>query len=146
MIRAVVDTNALASGIIGTLLETSVPGHILRAWRAGAFALVVSEPILHELARTLHKPYFRRRLREAQLTAVLRLLREEAVVQALTVTVAGIATHPEDDCILATALSGHADYLVTGDRKLQDLEEYQGVRILSPRQFLALLIQMEEES
>ena len=40
----------------------------------------------------------------------------------------------------------HADYLVTGDRKLQDLEEYQGVRILSPRQFLALLIQMEEES
>jgi predicted nucleic acid-binding protein len=50
-----------------------------------------------------------------------------------------VATHPEDDLVLATAVSAHADYLVTGDRKLQRLGSYQGVRILSPREFLAVL-------
>jgi predicted nucleic acid-binding protein len=48
----------------------------------------------------------------------------------------GVATHSEDDLILATAVSAEADYLVMGDRKLQDLVTYEGVTIASPRQFL----------
>jgi hypothetical protein len=44
-----------------------------------------------------------------------------------------VATHPEDDLILATALSGAADYLITGDSKLQKLGTFQSVTILSPR-------------
>ncbi len=44
-----------------------------------------------------------------------------------------------DDLILATAMSSQADYLVTGDKQLQDLGTYQGVTILSPRAFLDLL-------
>jgi hypothetical protein len=57
----------------------------------------------------------------------------------ITVSVAGTATHPEDDLILATALSVGVDYLVTGDSKLQRLRSYQGVTILSPRAFLEAL-------
>jgi len=41
--------------------------------------------------------------------------------------------------VLATAVAGHAAYLVTGDLGLQALERYQGVEILSPRLFLDLL-------
>lgn len=43
------------------------------------------------------------------------------------------------DRILATALSGRADYLVTGDRQLQQLGTYRTVAIVSPRAFLDLL-------
>jgi predicted nucleic acid-binding protein len=50
--------------------------------------------------------------------------------------VAGIATHPEDDLIVATALSAKADYLVTGDRKLLELGTYAGITFVSPRGFL----------
>lgn len=57
----------------------------------------------------------------------------------LTYEVRGVASHPEDDRILATAASVHVDYLVTGDRKLQQLGEYVGVKIVSPRQFLEIL-------
>ena len=53
--------------------------------------------------------------------------------------VAGVATHPEDDAILATALSVQVPYLVTGDRPLLTRGAYGGTRLLSPRQFLAVL-------
>lgn len=139
MIRAVLDTNALASGILGILIERSVLGHILRRWRAGAFLLIVSQPILVESERTLRKPYFQRRLTEQQITAVLDLLRTEAMLQPITATASGAATHPEDDVILATAASARADYLVTGDGQLQRLGAHQGVTILSPRAFLDVL-------
>lgn len=41
--------------------------------------------------------------------------------------------------MLATALSGQAAYLVTGDAQLQRLEAYEGITILSPREFLDVL-------
>jgi predicted nucleic acid-binding protein len=41
--------------------------------------------------------------------------------------------------VLAAAVSANSDYLVTGNRKLQALGMYEGVRILSPRQFLDVL-------
>lgn len=63
----------------------------------------------------------------------MRLLRRTAVQTPITVEVRGVATHPEDDLILATALSAGAQYLATGDLKVQRLGTYQGVRLLSPR-------------
>jgi predicted nucleic acid-binding protein len=55
-------------------------------------------------------------------------------------TVNGVATHPEDDLVLSTALSGKADYLVTGDKRfVARVATYQGVRLISPRDFLTLL-------
>ncbi len=57
----------------------------------------------------------------------------------ITVTVQGVASHPEDDLILATAVSARADYLVTGDRQLLALGTFQGVQIVSPRDFVAIL-------
>lgn len=57
----------------------------------------------------------------------------------LTVEVAGIATHREDDLILATALSGDASFLVTQDRQLLKLGSYRGLQIVPPGRLLAIL-------
>jgi hypothetical protein len=57
----------------------------------------------------------------------------------ITVEVRKVATHPEDDVVLATALSADAEYLATGDRKLQVLGSYRTVTILPPRAFVDLL-------
>ena len=42
----------------------------------------------------------------------------------ITAHVQGVATHAEDDLVLATAESAQADYLITGDKKLQRLGTY----------------------
>jgi predicted nucleic acid-binding protein len=47
---------------------------------------------------------------------------------------------PEDDPILATALSAHVDYLVTGDQRLRDrVPSFQGIPLVSPAAFLDVL-------
>ena len=50
-----------------------------------------------------------------------------------------ICRDADDDVVLATALAGKADVIVTGDDDLLVLKEFRGIRILSPRQFLELL-------
>jgi predicted nucleic acid-binding protein len=109
------------------------------AWRSGQFKVIVSVPIVEELERTLQKPYFHRSLTDTQSSRFLKLLRQRATVSPITASVRGIAPRPEDDVILATAASAKVGYLVTGDRKLQQVGTYQGVSILSPRRFLETL-------
>ena len=50
-----------------------------------------------------------------------------------------VATHPEDDIVLATAESGKAKYIVTGDYGLQDLKQYKDIQIVSPQAFSTIL-------
>ncbi len=47
----------------------------------------------------------------------------------------------DDDVVLATAVAGRADVIVTGDVDLLTLKKFGDVRILSPRQFLEVLDQ-----
>lgn len=91
------------------------------------------------MARTFDEPYFAARLTPQQRANNLALVRDEATVTPVIVEVRGVATHPEDDVVLATAVSNKADYLVTGDTKLLRLGTYKGVRIVSPREFLGNL-------
>jgi putative PIN family toxin of toxin-antitoxin system len=133
--KVVLDTNILASGAISAAGTLST---IVDAWRSGQVKVIVSAPILEELERTLQKPYFRRYLTATQSSRFLKLLQKRATVSPITVSVQGIATHLEDDVILATAVSAKADYLVTGDTKLERLGTYKAVTILSPRRFVAI--------
>lgn len=135
--RVVVDTNTLASGSLGKS-GSPVTG-VVDAWRAGTFVLVVSPDILDELSRTLAKPYFTEHLTPDDIAAFFDLLHIAAELVTVAGTLAGIATHPEDDRILEAAITARADYLVTGDTKLQNLKQFQGVTIVSARQFVTLL-------
>jgi len=87
------------------------------------------------------KPYYRSRRSDAQIDAAMLVLITEASFSVPTVGIYDVATHPEDDLVLATAVSAHVDYLVTGDKQVRRLEAIQGVSIVSPRHFLTLLEQ-----
>ena len=138
MISAVLDTNIIVSG---TIVAGGIPDRLLQAARAGQFTLVTSDVIVAEAVRALGRDRVRRKYRIAgdDVERVRQLLEQELVSTPITVQVAGVATHPEDDMILATAVSARADYLVTGDVQLQRLETYRGVAIVSPRRFLEIL-------
>jgi putative PIN family toxin of toxin-antitoxin system len=141
VIRATIDTSVLAPAIRRAGQTSYALAPVLQAWRAGSFELIVSEHILDELQRTLATAYFSRYLTSTDQQAALDLFRYDATLVELTVSVQGVATHPEDDAILATALSGHADYLVTNDRQLLRLGVYSSIMIVTPRDFLTILQQ-----
>jgi len=134
------DANVLASGM--TRLQThpdAAPAQFIHAWRANRFSLVLSDHLLAEVDHALAKPYFARRLSEADRASIRQLLNHQARLTTLTVVVSGVATHPEDDLVLATALSGHAQFVVTGDHGLLQLMQYRGLILLSVHEFLATL-------
>ncbi|CAA9555468.1 MAG: hypothetical protein AVDCRST_MAG59-2124 [uncultured Thermomicrobiales bacterium] len=134
----VCDANVLASGTLGLRRTHSAPGAVLRQILRGDVAVALSEPILREFARTLEKPYFAARLTEEERRATVNSVWDVALDALLTREVHGVATHPEDDLVLAPALSVTAEFLVTGDKALLALGPWEGVQIVAPATFLAL--------
>lgn len=139
MIRAVLDGNAIASGMARFRTGTSPPAVIPRAWVTGDFELLVSDHILREVVNTLAKPYFVEHVDIEVTREMLESLAEHATHVRITHSVSGVASHPEDDRVLEAALSAGADYLVTGDGPFQKVESYGGVVIISPRAFHEIL-------
>jgi putative PIN family toxin of toxin-antitoxin system len=138
VIRAVLDANTIISAM---LVRGGLPARILDAAYAVAFLCFSGDAIVREVFRTLDSHRIRRKY-SFDMTDMIRLrafLQSDLVYTPITVDVRGVASHPEDDLILATAASAKADYLVTGDRQLLALGRYQGVEIVTPRAFATIL-------
>ncbi len=114
--RAVVDTNLFVSG---TILKRGNPYRLLLAWRASAFTLLLTGQQREELEDVFGRPAITERYRINQ-TEVEELRSgfdaAEPVVPSEAVPV--YVRDPKDVKILAAALGGGADYLVTGDQDL----------------------------
>lgn len=139
MRRVVLDANVLISGVLSKDRPESTMGQLMRAWELRRFHLIVSPPLIEEVERNLTRLRFGGRVATADMDAFVLLLRQFAELTPLTVAVHGVATHPEDDLMLATAVSAAAEALVTGDKGLLQLGAHLGVVIVSPRAFLTSL-------
>ena len=78
-------------------------------------------------------------LTAAEITGIVQLLHSHALVVSGRVTIPRTARDPRDDHVLACAVEGGADYIVSGDRDLLNLEAFRGIPIISPAAFAALL-------
>lgn len=133
--RAVLDTSVLVS----SFLFGGISAQLL-ARADDAFELLLSPSLLEELARTLRKPKFARRgLTESDIIAFSTRLRLLGDVVSGLVVIPTFVPDPDDTHVLACAVEGRADYLVTGDKELLQLVSYQDTKIVSPREFLRLL-------
>lgn len=142
MIQVVLDVNVLVSGFPA---ERGAPAELIERWLAREFHLVLSEHILDGVARAWANAYYRTRYQGDEPRQALDLLRARATMVMPVSTVRGIAADDEDDLVLATAVAGSAAYLVTGDRRLREVASYERVTILTPREFLAQLIDAESD-
>jgi hypothetical protein len=136
MRRVVLDANQFVSSL---LVKVGLPAQVLDAWRMGAYQLIVSPAILEEVEHTLGYERIRRKYNITQL-AVQQLIQEltsSALVVAGMADVAGtIPEDPDDKIVLACAVDGGADWIVSGDRHLLNLGSYRAIPILSARAFL----------
>lgn len=127
--RAVLDSNVL----ISAALWRGAPNHCLLAAEAGLYELVSSEPIFDELRAKLIEKFQSTPGEADQIVAGLRRL---AHTVPLTGRAGWIPSDPTDDKFVETALVGNAEVIVSGDHHLRDAREIDGVRVLSPREFL----------
>jgi uncharacterized protein len=138
MIRAVLDANVIVSGVIreadppGQLLKGALEGGSLRSWRPGP------------CCRRWPKSCGRQRSGDhqwdqAQLLALIARLHRHSQMTPGKLQVRVIADDPDDNAVLACAKEGNAAYIVTGDRDLLSLGDYEGIAIVTPVQFLRTL-------
>jgi len=139
MLRAVINTNVIVSGILS---RKGAPAEILNAWRERRFLLVSSSAIVMEVQAVLQYPHIRLKypLKDEEIALVTRLLEMDALVVPGKADVVGsIPADPKDEKFLACALDGQVDVIVSGDHHLLDLGIYRDIPILSARQFLQQL-------
>ena len=132
-LRLVIDTNVLVSAL---LIGSSLPARLLLLWREGRFDLVTSAEQLDELARVTRYPKIRERLSPALAGQLLGELRRLAIVVEELPDIT-VSTDPHDGYLLAMAMVGGAEFLVSGDKRdLLHLGHHRGTRIVTVRDFL----------
>ncbi len=141
MIRAVLDTNILISALITK--KTSPPLQLYKAFTAQKFLLITSPSILAEVEDVINRDKI---VNYHKLTQKQRVGIMELLLKLCYVTLGSIKSDkviierdPKDDKFLHAAIEAHAEYIVSGDDDLLNLKEYDGIKILSPKDFLAIL-------
>lgn len=130
--RLVLDTNLLVSDVIAG----GLPRRLIDGAKAGEFELCTSEVLLAELLEVLSRGKFAARLSEAGLAprSIVNDLRRLAVVVAPTDTPRVVPTDPDDDHVIAAAVTGRADLIASGDKHdLLPLGSFQGIPIVTAR-------------
>jgi uncharacterized protein len=142
-VRAVLDTNVMVSGLLS---GSGPPRGIIDAWLAAKFTLVTSLSLVQELSYVLSYPRIASRLRlsETELDAIIAALLSQAEIVAGAVALPGVTRDPKDDAVVACAVEGRADYIISGDDDLLTLGIYDGIKVMSPRQFSELLEALPE--
>ena len=138
MIRIVLDTNLFVSAL---LKPGSTPDRIITMLREERVLLLISDAICDEIARVLFYPKIRKRLdaTDEELQHFVTLLRTVAVTTPGILNLPTLAADPDDTKYLICAVEGRADFIVSGDHHLTDLVIYQGIRVVTPAEFIQIV-------
>jgi len=142
-IRAVIDTNVWVSALLNPY---GYPARLRKAFEEGYIEVVISEPILEEIADVLSRPRIKDKygVTKSDIQEFLRLIeaRSEHVLVAGDIS---ICRDKDDDLVIETAIKGNVRYLVTRDddvkidTKVSDFLSQYGISPISVARFLNLI-------
>lgn len=129
--RVVVDTNVFVSSFFG-----GNPRTVMNLWKTGEVTLCLSKPIIEEYVEVLRRLGLQN---ERELDELLGVFARgyHILFTAKTPEVHVVKEDPDDDKFIECAVALKADFVITGDRRLAAIEDYMGIKIVSPKEFLA---------
>ena len=138
MVRVVIDTNSLVSAILS---HRGNCARIVNLFREDRIEVAISNGILEEMERVLHYPKIRKRhgWNPEQIHLFLKEFERFCVSVSPPIRDSVILEKdPSDDKYILCAMASQASYIVTGDKTLLELAQYEGIQIVSPKKFLEL--------
>jgi len=128
--KVVIDTNIFVSSFFG-----GNPLRIIDLWKKGEITLCLSKDILDEYIRVLQRIGLKD---ENELEELLSLFSKGFNVLFTTKTpkIIVVKDDPDDDKFIECAVALKAEVIITGDREIEAIGEYMGIKILTPQQFL----------
>lgn len=133
MYRVVADTNVVVSASIS---DGSSHRFLLEAMLGVKCTLVTSDEIIGEMREVLSRQKFR--LNKNEINKALSALKSASSVVETT-SKFRVARDPDDDMLINAAYDGGADYIVSGDRDLLDLGEFEGIRVVTVAKMMRIL-------
>ena len=134
-LRVVLDTNVILSALLfGGRLE-----FIRRAWKRGKLTLLFSEDTLEELVKVLHYPKFALTEEEIDFLLYVEILPCSEMVEVKFRIGEEVCRDKDDLKFLECAVSGRADFLVSGDKELLSIREIEDIRIIAPAELREIL-------
>ena len=131
--KVVIDTNVFVSGIFWK----GISNRIIIAWRAGKFDLVNSLMNVEELIKILK--FFKIDMSDEHIKEWVTLIVENSIIVDVAGKIKIVKDDPTDDKFIETALNGNADYIISQDRHLLDIKEFDGIKMVTPKEFLRIL-------
>lgn len=131
--RITIDTNILVSALGWNGAEASVVEMVLES----KLELYLSTEILSEFFRVVKYPKFR--FTDSEIDGFIGRLLSNSVIVNPSQPVKVIIDDPADNKILECALEGKSEFIISGDRYLLSLGEYEGIKILRAVDFLKVL-------
>jgi putative PIN family toxin of toxin-antitoxin system len=143
MIRVVFDTNTVVSGF----LWSGAPAQAIFAAIEGKFQLLATEILLSELERVLSRKKFASRFAALGKTPQSFLANYRALAEIVQpAEIASIVVDdPTDNAIIACAIGGKAEYIISGDAHLLNIAIYQNIPIWTINRFIAFLEEHKPE-
>ncbi len=128
--KVVVDTNIFVSSFFG-----GNPKKIIDLWKEGKISLCVSKNILDEYIEVLQRIGLGD---EREFEELLSLFAKGFNILFTTKTpkIKAVKGDPDDDKFIECAVALKAEAIITGDKGLKAMNEYVGIKILTPQQFL----------
>lgn len=139
MYRVTPDVQALVQAAISS---RGAAGALIASWQRGETVLIACEEIISEYENVLRRSHIQKRfvhITDHTITTSADVLRKRAVLVTTTEVPPVISEDPDDDVVLACAVAGNAEYIVSRDRHLSALGTYQGIPIVSTEAFAAIL-------
>jgi len=135
--KVVLDTNVLVSGIF----FSGPPSAILKAWSKGKLRLVVSPEILDEYKRVAEE--LSGKFPDVDIQPILDLVLVHSEVCSPPPLPQPVCEDPSDDKFLSTAMETRARIIVSGDKHLLKVSGYQGLTVLTPRQYVTRYLSID---
>jgi putative PIN family toxin of toxin-antitoxin system len=130
--RVVLDTNVFISSFFGGNTRA-----LIDLWKTGRLTLCLSQDILDEYVEVLRRLGLHG---TPELDELLTFFATGAHLLFTTRTPeVRIVADPDDDRFIACALALTAEYIVTGEKALLDVRHYQGIEVVTPREFLDII-------
>jgi hypothetical protein len=138
MIKIVVDTNIVVSAY---LVPGGKPDKIISLARAGKIDIFLSPQIFKEIERILLSPKLRKihKTTPEETSRFIEAFKEVIIITPGILEVDVVSDDPDDNKILACAIEGRVDYVVSGDHHLTNLQSFKGIPIINPDMFLKKL-------
>lgn len=138
--RVLFDTNIFVSYLLSNSQSSTISA-IIEAGLVGKYKLLLPYDVFKELSRKIvEKPYLAAHILSSQsdeLANILSLVAER--IPPITSPIPTLSRDKKDDYLLAYALVGEADYIVSGDKDLLIIKNIENVTILSPAEFFEIL-------